>query len=104
MLHKYKYYLHTKIIFDTWALGGATPNEKFSFLCSHSAFFERMLNNEERMKLIHFRRFFHGIGKDEFMSRVNIARKRVARLNRRDTFATLDENGVPPPIKSSKER
>ena len=90
--------------FDTWVSGGATSNEKLLFLRSHSALFERMLNDEERMKLIHFRRFFHGIAQDEFMSRVNVARKRVSRLNRRETFATLDENGVPPPIKSSKER
>jgi hypothetical protein len=85
-------------------LGGGATNPKFSFFRPHSAFAERMLNNEERMKVITFRRFFHDMSKDEFMSRVNLARKRVSRLNRRNTFVTLDEDGAPPPTKSSKQR
>ena len=84
-------------------VGGASANPKFSFLPQRSTF-RRMLNNEERMKLSHFRRFFHEIPKDDFIRRVNVARKRVARINRRSTFATLDENGLPPPSKSSKQR
>ena len=85
-------------------IGGGATTPKFSFFRPHSAFLERMLNNEERMKIIHFRRFFHDMSKDEFMSRVNLARKRVSRLNRRNTFVTLDEDGAPPPTKSSKQR
>ena len=91
-------------IFSCFILGGSTASPKFSFFRPHSKFLERMLNNEERMKLIHFRRFFHDMSKDEFMSRVNLARKRVSRLNRRNTKATLDEDGAPLPTKSSKQR
>ena len=92
------------ILFTCFILGGSTASPKFSFFRPHSKFLERMLNNEERMKLIHFRRFFHDMSKDEFMSRVNLARKRVSRLNRRNTKATLDEDGAPLPTKSSKQR
>ena len=84
--------------------GGSTSTPKFSFFRPHSTFSERMLNNEERMKLIHFRRFFHDMSKDEFMSRVTLAKKRVSRLNRRNTKITLDEDGAPLPTKSNKQR